>query len=83
LAKLAAKLIFSYCGADCRFDMVLVKMNRPEDFPNGADVWSEPLKWIGDTSLICPNKLIPLVLSPQPCVYRNATINALDEAGRS
>ena len=28
------------------FDLVLVKMNRPEDFPNGLDVWSEPLKTI-------------------------------------
>lgn len=65
------------------FDMVLVKMNRPEDFPNGVDVWSEPLKWVGDASLICPHKPIPLVLSPQPCVYRNAAINTLEKVGRS
>lgn len=65
------------------FDIVLVKMNRPEDFPNGIDVWSEPLKWVGDIGLICSDRPIPLVLSPQPCVYRSAAINALEEAGRS
>lgn len=63
--------------------MVLVKMNCPEDFPNGVDVWSEPIKWVGDASLICPHKPIPLVLSPQPCVYRNAAINTLEQVGRS
>ncbi|WPX96677.1 LysR substrate-binding domain-containing protein [Candidatus Bandiella euplotis] len=65
------------------FDIVLVKMNRPEDFPNGFDVWSEPLKWVGDVNLLSSNKPIPLVLSPQPCVYRRAAIDALEKAGRS
>lgn len=64
------------------FDMVLVKMNRPEDFPNGQDVWSEPLRWVGDASLIHPAKPVPLVLSPQPCVYRASAIKALEAAGR-
>ncbi len=66
-----------------RFDIVLVKMNRPEDFPNGVDVWSEPLKWVGNSKLICANTPIPLVLSPQPCVYRRAAIDALERIGRS
>lgn len=65
------------------FDIVLVKMNRPEDFPNGLDVWSEPLKWVGDHNLIDHNKPIPLVLSPQPCVYRASAIKALEESGRA
>lgn len=65
------------------FDLVLVKMNRPEDFPNGLDVWSEPLKWVGDASLIDPHKPVPLVLSPQPCVYRASAIQTLEEAGRA
>jgi DNA-binding transcriptional LysR family regulator len=64
------------------FDLVLVKMNRPEDFPNGQDVWSEPLKWVGDCKLVDPQKPVPLVLSPQPCVYRAAAIKALEQAGR-
>lgn len=64
------------------FDLVLVKMNRPEDFPNGQEVWSEPLQWVGDSNLIDPTKPIPLVLSPQPCVYRASAIKALDTAKR-
>lgn len=63
------------------FDLVLVKMNRPEDFPNGLEVWSEPLRWVGDPSFIKQSKPIPLILSPQPCVYRAAAITTLEEAG--
>jgi DNA-binding transcriptional LysR family regulator len=65
------------------FDLVLVKMNRPEDFPNGLDVWSEPLRWVGNSSVIDAKKPIPLVLSPQPCVYRASAIKALEESGRA
>lgn len=63
------------------FDIVLVKMSRPEDFPNGQEVWTEPLEWIGDESLIQPGKPVPLVLSPQPCVYRAAATKALEMSG--
>lgn len=65
------------------FDLVLVKMNRPEDFPNGLDVWSEPLKWVGDRSLIDPAKPVPLILAPQPCVYRASAVTSLEQASRS
>jgi DNA-binding transcriptional LysR family regulator len=66
------------------FDMVLLKMSRPEDFPNGIDVWSEKLEWVGDKQLITPfleqQKPLPLILSPQPCVYRSRAIRALEDA---
>lgn len=65
------------------FDLVLVKMTRPDDFPNGQEVWTEPLEWVGDESLIQLGKPVPLVLSPQPCVYRTAAIQALEAAGHS
>ncbi|MDA1056920.1 MAG: LysR family transcriptional regulator [Proteobacteria bacterium] len=65
------------------FDLVLVKMNRPQDFPNGLDVWSEPLKWVGDSNLIDQTKPTPLVLSPQPCVYRASAIKSLEKKGRA
>lgn len=68
------------------FDMVLVKMSRPEDFPNGVEVWSEPLEWVGKESTassIAGKSPLPLVLSPQPCVYRASAIKALDEASIS
>ena len=64
-------------------DLVLVKMTRPDDFPNGQEVWTEPLEWVGDESLIQPGKPVPLVLSPQPCVYRAAAIQALEAAAYS
>ncbi len=65
------------------FDLVLVKMNRPEDFPNGVDVLSEPLRWVGDANIVCNNKPLPLVLSPHPCVYRASAIKTLENAGRA
>lgn len=66
------------------FDLVLVKMNTPEDFPNSTDVWSEALEWAGNANLFAqaPNQTIPLVLSPQPCVYRTRAIKALEKANR-
>ncbi len=63
------------------FDLVLVKMNKPEDFPNGMDVWSETLEWVGSEDLF-QNDPIPLVLSPQPCVYRSRAIRSLENAHR-
>ena len=62
------------------FDLVLVKMSKPEDFPNGIDVWSEALEWVGNPAFFAQdgNASIPLVLSPQPCVYRSRAINSLD-----
>lgn len=65
------------------FDLVLVKMNQPEDFPNGLDVWSEPLRWVGDPNLVDAANPVPLVLAPKPCVYRASAVKALDQAGRS
>ncbi len=65
------------------FDLVLVKMNQPEDFPNGLEVWSEPLRWVGDPNLVEAGKPVPLVLAPRPCVYRSSAIKALDDAGRT
>lgn len=63
------------------FDLVLVKMNKPEDFPDGMDVWSEALEWVGDGSVnqFEDEEPVQLVLSPQPCVYRARAINALEK----
>ncbi len=63
------------------FDLVLVKMNRPEDFPNGVDVLDEPLAWVGDAALAAGDAPIPLVLAPRPCVYRAAALRVLEAAG--
>lgn len=65
------------------FDIVLVKMNQPEDFPNGTDVFREPLAWVGDPSLAEAEGPLPLVMAPQPCVYRAAALEALGRTGRN
>lgn len=63
-------------------DLVLVKMSRPEDFPHGVEIYSEKLEWVGDGGLLeCQDRPLPLVLSPQPCVYRASAIKALEAAG--
>lgn len=66
------------------FDLVLVKMNRPEDFPNGIDVWSEVLEWVGQQACfeLPEDQPVPLVLSPHPCVYRSRAINALEKSNK-
>ena len=63
------------------FDLVLLKMNKPADFSHGINVCSEKLEWVGDINLIKQKKDagIPLVLSPDPCVYRARAITALNK----
>lgn len=66
------------------FDLVLIKMNKPEDFPSGIDVWSETLEWAGNQELfeLDNEQPVPLVLSPQPCVYRARAINSLEKKNK-
>lgn len=63
------------------FDLVLVKMNRPQDFPDGLRVWSEKLEWVTAPGMGDVPTPVPLVLSPRPCVYRARTISSLEAAG--
>lgn len=63
---------------DKEFDIVLVKMRRPEDFPYGVDVWKESLEWVGSRSCISNTNPLPLVLSPKPCIYRASALDALE-----
>jgi len=64
------------------FDLVLVKMNKPEDFPNGINVWSETLEWVGSEKFTKRplEQPISLVLAPQPCVYRARAIKSLEKS---
>lgn len=62
-------------------DMVLLKMNRPEEIPFGVDVYSEKLEWVHQANLIVDkNEPLPLILSPEPCVYRAKALKALESA---
>ncbi len=63
-------------------DLVLVKMTSPEGFPFGVEVWTEPLVWVGKEGMTIPSNPenpIPLVLAPEPCVYRSRAIEALEK----
>lgn len=64
------------------FDLVLVK-REPAAPLRGVRVWREPLVWVGrDGSSAADMSAVPLIVSPQPCVYRKRAIEALEEAGK-
>jgi DNA-binding transcriptional LysR family regulator len=46
------------------FDLVLVTMSKPEDFPKGKDICSEKLEWVGNKDLFDQSfdQPLPLVL---------------------
>lgn len=67
-----------------KFDLILMKMTPPKTFLEQTSLWKEPVKWIGKPELlpvINENTVVPLVLSPRPCVYRESAIHALEKAG--
>lgn len=57
-------------------DIALLKRD-PERVKGGTKVWREPLIWAA-AEHYQPKDPIPLVLSPQPCIYRARAIAALD-----
>ena len=60
------------------FDLVLVKMDQPNDFPNGTKVWSEPLEWVSHPNFVPSEEApLPLIVSPSPCVYRLRAVESL------
>jgi len=64
------------------FDLVLVK-REPQGPGDGAVVWREPLVWAGAVTLPPgTEQTLPLVLAPQPCVYRRRALAALERIGR-
>lgn len=67
------------------YDLVLVKRD-PEGPSAGERVWREPLVWTGGTGFDYGSaesgSPLPLVLSPQPCVYRKRALSALDATSR-
>lgn len=63
-------------------DVALVK-REPSAAPGGQRVWSEALVWAAaDPSAFAPRDIVPLVASPEPCVYRKRAVEALARAGR-
>ncbi|PJE08225.1 LysR substrate-binding domain-containing protein [Legionella sp.] len=65
-------------------DLVLLKTHQPETLLKAVNIWSEAVEWIGKPDFFSSmdrNSIIPLVLSPQPCVYRENVIQTLEKAG--
>lgn len=59
-----------------KLDIALVKRD-PERVKGGTKVWREPLIWAA-AEHYQPKSPLPLVLSPQPCIYRARALAALD-----
>lgn len=67
---------------DGAFDLVLVK-REPSARLEGVRVWREPLVWVARDQLAASGmETVPLVVSPEPCVYRKRAIDALEAVGR-
>lgn len=61
------------------FDLILIKRDSKTKI-YGNKVWRESLVWAGREKLkFHMDETVPLVLSPNPCVYRNKVLDALDK----
>lgn len=66
------------------FDLILIKNSLKNQLAEGIKVWNEPVDWVGKKELLPSfnqHTVIPLVLSPNPCVYRGNVIESLDNHG--
>ncbi|MBX9796032.1 LysR substrate-binding domain-containing protein [Sphingomonas sp.] len=64
------------------FDLVLLK-REPDVAIEGVRVWREPLIWVArDAQSVPADGIVPLIVSPAPCVYRQRATAALDAHGR-
>lgn len=64
------------------FDLILIKTNERDTVAKGLNVWNEPVEWVGKKELVTTlnhQSVIPLVLSPSPCVYRGNVIKSLNQ----
>lgn len=65
------------------FDIVLIKEDPQNPHPQSETVWKESLYWVCKKDSICrvgEGETISLVLAPQPCIYRQRAIDALNNA---
>ncbi|MCH7627473.1 LysR substrate-binding domain-containing protein [Novosphingobium sp.] len=66
------------------FDLVLVKRQPEQERQPGVRVWREPLVWVArDRQAVADLRRVPLVVSPEPCVYRKRASESLDAMGRA
>lgn len=66
-----------------QYDLVLVK-REPQGGAGGVGVWCEHLVWVASPRLVLsPDEPLPLVLAPQPDLYRKRALVALDGIKRA
>ena len=63
------------------YDMVLIK-REPSGHKRGTTVWHEQLVWVAADEAIAEAPILPLILSPAPCLYRKRALACLDKVHR-
>lgn len=66
-----------------QFDLVLIKNNFDAHILNARHIWKEKVEWVGFLPRLPElnaESVIPLVLSPSPCVYRENVLEVLKQA---
>ncbi len=66
------------------YDLIIIKQQPGQLYPGARLLWLEQLVWVSQKQGIKPEdgsfEPLNLVLSPDPCVYRHRTIEALENA---
>jgi DNA-binding transcriptional LysR family regulator len=62
-------------------DLIIIKQDPARRHAGAKALWREALVWVGAEARQCAGCVVPLVLSPAPCVYRSRAVAALDAAG--
>ncbi len=81
---LTLNLIQSFKKGD--LDLILIKTHHLNQLTNGFGVWDEPVEWVGKKELLpelSADTVIPLILSPAPCVYRENVIETLKQNNKN
>jgi len=73
-----------------KYDLIIIKQEPGHLYKGAQPLWRERLVWVGASheektksfkEIAKGKDPLPLVLSPQPCVYRARAVQALDKAG--
>ena len=62
-----------------KLDLVLLKMSKPKEDQFAVEITPQKLLWVGNKKLTEGQRSMPLALSPKPCVYRKAALEALNK----
>ena len=68
-------------------DLIIVKQDPAQRYATARPLWRERLVWVAAPGLVAGfaeavrGRLLPLVLSPSPCVYRGRATRSLEQAG--